>query len=314
MTLGDYIDLVCTKVHRTDLPSREEARKYIASRYQMIYESYPWRDACEVAGTVLPASQTVILPHIADRIMACRWATGITLRNESLWTILQIDPGRFDQVGDPVTYTIYSPSAVHSPPMGNKVLISTSVSSPDFSVSIYGSYQGQDKSETIMLTSAATPVPSTNSYDDIFTLSKYNDTHDLSVRRADTSDEVLYLSAGEKERKHQRLHFHSTPSNTTTALVLYKRHIKPLINDSDAPELAGIDNALLSCSIADMRESERQYAKANMKMEEGVALVKTMADLERHQSESVVRLIPLPLDNEDFHLTGWDGDRNCYVR
>ena len=136
----------------------------------------------------------------------------------------------------------------------------------------------------------------------------------MSVRRTDTAEEVLYLNASETERKHQRLHFHSTATNTTTALVLYKRHIKPLINDSDAPEIAGIDNALLSCSIADMRESERQYAKANIKMEEGVALIKTMADLERHQSESVVRIIPIISDNEDWHLTGNGEGYQRFVR
>src|SRR5262245_62156294 len=176
MTLGDYVDLVCTKVHRTDQPSREEARKYVASRYQMIYESYPWRDACEVAGTDIAATQTVILPHIAERVIACRWASGMTLRNESLWTILQIDPSRFDQIGDPITYTIYSPSAVPTSPAGQRITVSTSTASPDFSVSIYGSYQGEDKNETILLTTSGLPVGSLYAYDDIYTLSKYNNT------------------------------------------------------------------------------------------------------------------------------------------
>ena len=309
MTLGDFVDLVCTKVHRTDEPSRAEARKYIASRYQMIYESYPWRDACEVAATAITASQTVILPYIADRIIGVRWSSGITLRNESLWTILQIDPARFDTQGDPVTYTIYSPSGVYASPAGQQVTVQTVTPSPDFSVSIYGSSQGQDKVESISLTSTLAVV-SRNNYDEIHTLSKYNDSHDLTVRRADNFEEILSLSAAEKERKHQRLHFHSTPTNATSLLVLYKRQIKPLVNDSDAPELAGIDNALLSCSIADMRESERQYAKANAKMEEGVALVRTMADLERHQSESVVRLIPIISDNEDFV---WGSDKSRFL-
>jgi hypothetical protein len=43
MTLSDYIDLVATKLHRTDDASKREARKYIASRYQMIYEGCIWR-------------------------------------------------------------------------------------------------------------------------------------------------------------------------------------------------------------------------------------------------------------------------------
>ena len=309
MTLGDYVDLVTTKVHRTDEPSRAEARKYIASRYQMIYESYPWRDACEVAGIALAATQTVILPHIADRVIGCRWGSGLTLRNDNLWTILQIDPAAFDRIGDPISYTIYSPSAVHTAPPGQQIAVQTTVASPDFQVSVYGAYRGQDKNESIRITGTV-PVVSVNRYDDIYSLSKYNNSHDLTVRAADSSEELLYLSAAEQERKHQRLHFHSAPANTTTALVLYKRQIKPLVNDSDAPELAGIDNALLSCAIADMRESERQYAKANAKLEEGIGLVRTMADLERHQSESVVRLIPIISDNEDFV---WGSDKSSFL-
>jgi hypothetical protein len=303
MTLGDLLDLVTTKVHRTDEPSRAEARKYIASRYQMIYESYPWRDACEVAATPISAAQTVILPHIVDRVIGVRWSSGLTLRNESLWTILQIDPAKFDQAGDPVTYTIYSPSAVAASPGGQQITVQTTIGSADFSVSIYGSWQGRDKKESITL-SSSTAVASIYNYDEIHTLSKYNDTHDLTVRRADNFEEILHLEPAERERNHQRLHFHSTPTNATSLLVLYKRHIKPLINDSDATEIKGMDNALLSCAIADMRESERQYGKASQKLEEGVLLVKTMADLERHQSENVVRLIPIISDNEDYHLTG----------
>lgn len=311
MTLGDYVDLVTTKVHRTDEPSRDEARKYIASRYQMIFESYPWRDACEVAGIALEnTSQIVILPHIADRIIGVRWSSGLTLRNESLWTILQIDPAKFDQTGDPVTYTIYSPSGVAATPGGQMVtLATTQATSVEFSISIYGSYQGQDKNETMSLTGTQ-ELQSVNSYDDIYTLSKYTDAHSLTVRRADNLEEILYLTPAEKERRHQRLHFHSTPTNASVLLVLYKRRINPLVNDSDAPELAGIDNALLSCAIADMRESERQYAKAQAKMDEGVALVKTMADLERHQSENVVRLIPIISDNED---AVWGSDKSFFL-
>lgn len=301
MTLGDMIDLVCTKMHRVDVPSRDEARKYIKARYQTIYESRPWRDVTGVVGVQLNATQTAILPHLVDRVISCRWGQNITLRNEALWTIIEMDPARFDQVGDPLSYSIMSPSGVRREPGGNQLSLLTGQPTPNMIVSIYGSYLGEESEERVNIAGEA-PVLTGHSYDEVFSLSTMDETHDLSVHRADDNSQILFLRADERERRHQRLHFHSTPQNGATALILYKRVFRPLTNDNDAPEIAGIDQALLAFAISDMLEAQRHYSKAAAKIAEASALVSTMADLERHQSAHVVRIIPWVQESDDIRM------------
>jgi hypothetical protein len=102
----------------------------------------------------------------------------------------------------------------------------------------------------------------------------------------------LFLETFETSRAHQRLHFHGTPQTADNVLILYKRKIRPLVNDSDGTEIGGIDNALLSAAIADMLEGQRQYAKAQLKAGEASQLASAAADLETNQSANIIRLIP----------------------
>lgn len=293
MTLSDYIDLTCAKMHRTDDASRREARKYIQSRYQMIYEGCPWRDVCAAMVVPITNEQVTILPYLIDRVIAIRWNNNFSLRNEQLWTEIEIDPNRFDQVGDPISFSIYSPSALAVSPAGHQLAMGTSTATLPFSVSIYGSFQNQDRDEVLTISNNLT-VYNTRPYDEVYSLSKSVSNADLAVSRSDSGAQLLYLRTFEKERTHQRLHFHSTPRNAANGLILYKRTFKPLVNDSDAPQIRGVDNALLSAALSDMQMGQRQYGKAQSLMAESVAMIAVMQDLEKHQSANLVRLVPCP--------------------
>jgi hypothetical protein len=89
MTLDDYVDVICMKMHRTDDASRAEARTYVRARYRTICEAAPWRDLTEVGALPLGGSQETILPHIVGTVIACRWSTNLMLQNDSLWTVPQ---------------------------------------------------------------------------------------------------------------------------------------------------------------------------------------------------------------------------------
>ena len=101
-----------------------------------------------------------------------------------------------------------------------------------------------------------------NRYDEIFSLSLGDRVSDIEIKRADDGIQILFLNTWENERKHQRLHFHATPQNATTALILHKRDFQPLVDDSSAPEIAGIETALEEFAMYDMRQAERQYSMA----------------------------------------------------
>lgn len=293
MTLAEYVDLVCQKCRRNDNPTREEAKTYIRNKYRTIYESKPWRDVSGVIGVPITTADgpVVILPQIIDRVIACRWSDTIPLPHSSLYEIMEINPHRFDEIGDPLSFSIISPSGVAVPPLGQKIRATTSASTPEFKISLHGAYNGDKVSELINMTGNAT-VESFHRYDEIYSLSIGSRQSDIEIKRADDGMQMLFLNTWENERKHQRIHFGSTPQNATTALILHKRDFQPLVDDSSAPEIAGIETALEEFAMYDMRQAERQYSMAQQHLQAASAAVMGMADLERHQSAYKVKIIP----------------------
>jgi hypothetical protein len=292
MTLSELADLVCAKCHRTDDASVTEAKTYLKSRYRMLWDSRPWRDSIGLLSLdSSQVSQITTLPANIDRIMQIRWGGDKTLLPQELGTIFQVDPAMFDRTGSPATFSIISPSGVSSSPGGAPVFVFSSNSSASFKVSIRGSFNGNPKSEVIQV-SGTSQVSSTNNYDEIYSLSKSTTGYPLTVLDSTLSNTILSLDTWETSRTFQRIHFDTIPDEAKTCLILFKRTFRPLVNDSDSPELTGIDNAILASAIADMLEGQRQYGKAQIKMQEASMMASQMADLERHQSASAMQLIP----------------------
>lgn len=290
MTLSGLADLVCAKMHRTDDESRAEAKKYIASRYQMLWEGRPWRDSLGILTLEAAAAQTIILPALVDRVLSVRRGDNATLQNETLSTMFLLDPGRFESIGEAVSFSIVEPSAVAVEPGGGAVTVSTTNADAVITVTLRGTLGAMERTEQLTVLGAA-PVISTLSYDSILSLSKSATDSDLTVTKPGPV-EILSLYKWETSRSHQRLHFHSTPPAAATLLILYKRKFKPLIADSDATEITGIDNAVVAAALADMLEGQRQYAKAQLKASEAAALATAAADQETNQSANIIRIIP----------------------
>lgn len=290
MTLGELADLVCQKTHRTDTQSRTEAKAYIKARYQMLWDSRPWRDSLALLTVTAPAEQTLILPPIVGRVLTARWGDVTTLQVEQLGSLFYLDPGIFDTIGQPATFSIAAPSAVSIEPGGQKLRMTSSDPTTEAVVTVRGMLGNNEKTERVTL-SGTSVVESVNDYDEVLLLSKGSTSVDLTVTNED-GDTLLFLQTWETFKEHQRLHFHGTPRAADTLLVLYKRKIRPLVEESDGTELTGLDNALLASAIADMLEGQRQYAKAQLKASEASQLAAAAADLETHQSASSIRIIP----------------------
>lgn len=290
MTLAQLTNLVCLKCHRTDDQSRTEAQAYIKARYEMMWDSRLWRDSLGLLTVTAPATQTIIMPALAARVVSARWGDVTTLQNEQLGTMFYLDPAKFDTIGQPASFSIIAPSAVEVAPGGQKLSLFSSDDNAAYTVTVRGLLGNTDQTERVTL-SGQSSIPTTNDYDQILSLSKDSEEYDLFVENED-GDTLLSLETWETSRAHQRLHFHSTPDASDSLLILYKRKLKPLVNDSDATEISGIDNALLSASIADMLEGQRQYAKAQLKAGEASSLAKTAVDLEQNQSANIIRMVP----------------------
>jgi hypothetical protein len=256
----------------------------------MLWDSRPWRDSLALLTVTAPAAQVLILPQIVGRVLSARWGDNSTLQVESLGSMFLLDPGKFETIGEPATFSLIAPSAVAVEPDGQKLSMTSSDPATEATVTVRGMLGTSEKTEQITLSGTGS-VQTVNDYDEVLLLSKGSTSVDLTVTNED-GDTLLFLDTWETSRSHQRLHFHGTPAAAENLLILYKRKIRPLVEESDGTELTGLDNALLASAIADMLEGQRQYAKAQLKAGEASQLAAAAADLEVHQSASSIRIIP----------------------
>lgn len=324
MTKKELVDLVCVKMHRTDEPTRQEAAAYVRARYRIIYDSRIWNDTIDPPlvlngtlfynefgvpitddeGNILRsgiAGQVIILPFIVGLVISCRWETQAGLLHvEEMAQQFRLHPETFESVGAPIGFSITSPSATTMSPGGGKISIYSTDTNARYSVSIRGNLGETDRSEVIRA-SGVSPVYSRYSYDHVASLGKDDTSFDLIVEDQ-SGGNLLTLPANESSRLHQRIAFHSTPSNSGALAVLYKRRCRDLISDSDSVEISKIDNMLIAAAIGDMREGERQYGKASLKAQEVMGLMSTAISMEKEQSANNCRIIP-----ELLHSPDWSG-------
>jgi len=291
MTLGEIANLVCLKAHRNDDTALSEAKAYVRARYEMIWNAQLWRDSlCEVVIPANDVAKEMILPAVVDRVLSIA-TDGSDLRCETLQVIYRVDPSRFDAgARSPVDFVILPPSAISSPPNGAQLKFTAD--SPDAfgKVSIRGMHGDEDYSETLTL-NGLNYVFTVYPYDVVFSLSKESAGYGMAVY--DELDfKVLDLPPALTSQAFQRISLLNAPDRQRPMRLLAKRRIKPLIEDSDSPELTGIDNALIAAALGDLLEAMRQYGKAQAKFQESGEFVRQMARLEREQSAGVARIIP----------------------
>lgn len=310
MTLSRYADLVLLKLHLTDDASREEAKKYIRQRYEMIWNAFLWRDS--LVEVLVPSDDTgtrkVILPSLVDRVVNVIWDR-LPMSVESMQLFYQVESWRVNQTQqeNPVKFGIVAPSAIAGPANGEQLTLSSSDPEASFSVSIRG-IRGNDSVEELISISGTDPVTTVGTYDSVLSLSKDTESFPLLVTLSPSGTVVLQLFAHETSKAFQVVNLITVPRDAKSISILGKRVIKPLINDADSPELTGIDNALLAGAIGDMLEGQRQYGKAQTKFTECSQIVEQMTRLERQQSASTVRVIPDIYDYDSYRSDDGIGD------
>ena len=89
-----------------------------------------------------------------------------------------------------------------------------------------------------------------------------------------------------------RLQLLERPERDCQLLVLGKRVFRPLTEDGASGVLVALNNTLIAFAEYDMLERERQYAKANTKLQEANALMTQMREVERYQTAASSQLIP----------------------
>lgn len=99
-------------------------------------------------------------------------------------------------------------------------------------------------------------------------------------------------AAATRSPAYQRIRFFSIPTVATTVSVLAKMKSTSLDYDQEVSTLKNIDNCLIAFVHADLLEYRRQYGKAQSKMQEAVALLQQVIDVEALQEATNARIQP----------------------
>lgn len=291
MTLSEMSDFVCSKVNKTDAASISLCKGYLRSRYEVIYDSALWKDTLMMIN-IAATSHQITIPFAIEHVVALRWnKTEILPVDASM--LFRIDPEIFERSGTPTRFSSLIPVGVNILPVSETIrLVSSSSSDTAVNVLIRGELAGVEQIEILTL-NGITPVTSARSWDLIYTLSKGATLGTITVTGVTSGNTLVTLWDVERERKHARIRLHEKPQDISqNLLILGKRRIRKLTHDLDTPLIRNIDNALIAFATSDMLERERQYGKAQLKIQEGAALLDQAKALHTMQAASGGQLIP----------------------
>lgn len=329
MTLAELARIVTSKVGHTDEESVAVCKDFLRQRYEMVWNEALWKESVgvffETEFATLPPTNTasapifdeVLLNPAIDRPLALRYVSDSksrVLEASDLSATLFSDPGRFERIGDPVSFTITGSQASDHYRNGITLLevFSDSVSDVGQEIRIAedNGITGFRKRETLVLNGTSS-VLTTNTYANPTMISKGATAGRVTVQVPSSSrvtdidiarPKLVELEPHERERQHVKVKIQGQPREQFALITVGKRRFPGLREDLDSPTLSGVDNALIAYAQADMLERERQYGKAAMKVQEGGAMLDQLKRLETHQQATISRVVPATGPQYDYDL------------
>lgn len=314
MQLSELADLVCGKVGKTDDASVAACKSYLRARHEMIVDSYPWKDTLDTFDVEVAAEAThAILPYEVARPWAV-WDqdSGVEIPVGSLTNIIATNPAALSEVGGLLRFVeAASVGWLYPLAAAGSQLSFTSAGSVEITASINGeknlnvfTFPDLTITETLVL-GAYGGAATSSAFKVIHRMTKPSGTY-VFVSQLSTSPVQSWVWPPDStEATFARIRLIRPPTAAVTLGVLGKRKTRHLSEDSDAPMVRNIENALLAFAQADMLERSRQYAKAAAKVQEGTSLVEGARDLERNQSAKESRITPEVAAEEGMHWSQW---------
>lgn len=318
MTLSDMASYICTKTGQSDADSVAAAKTFLARRYQMLWDAALWKESLSIVSVQVPNWSTICsLNFPVDQVVAVRTSsTGLgsqVARPLDQPALMRYDPAVFDQTGIVAGFAMVAPSCLQqvSARSGSDALASYfgfQLSSSDLddttqtvTVTGYGTNSAEsgfprNLAETVALFGAG-GANTVNKYAAVTSITLDQPTAG-AVTMFDVSgfQTVGVIPPGELSTPLlPRINiFGATASSFFKVLV--KRLAIPLAADGQEPELRSCANTLLAYATADMLERQRQYAKAQLKEQQGQSMLQNLLDLEKNQSASEICLVPIDIN------------------
>lgn len=292
MTLLDIVSQACALFGRNDAATLDYARNSCRRWHTSIWNQATWRETNMLVYTVAGGTQFICPPQM-ERVTAVRRSSDLALPPVEIGNVFQLDPGIFERAQGALSFSIMPSVASRVELAGQPVRI-TLTSSADIgqTITIQGQRNGEEVFEAV--TMGGLSQVTTNSFDQFLaSVSKSVTTGAAVLTNAGNSAALVTLQPYQTTVRYCRILFLEQLPENETILVLGKRQCPPIMTDSDSPHLSNIDEALIAYVRADLLRRDRQFSQAAAMVQEAAAHVQTRADLERAQTASAPRLIPL---------------------
>lgn len=321
MTLADMADQVTERIGVTDDHTTLQAKKFLRRRYQVVYDSQLWSDAqVAVPYTVYNGADVVHVPPVLETVLQVRvGASGSSqlLRQINHQQVFQLNPDALDEVGSRVAWTELSPSATLRPLEGNENLTFYSTSVNDTGVEVRVRAQrtiayGSDLVDWTVTIDGTTEVFQSSvglirAVVNVESVSKPVTQGEIRMGKLGSPGSIYArIKASDSHTSYKRvqlLRAAASANASEEALLFYGKHvINPLIHDNDVPQIKNIEEVLIAYTTADMLERERQWGKAQLKVQEGSALLMSRILAERTQKSNSIQIVP---DTETYAEEGY---------
>jgi hypothetical protein len=304
MILGDLAQTVGEKIGMTDAATLALIKKWAGRRHDMICRHALWRDLLNLyTFSVTAAQEEVILPPQIANVVGAKYDQTNLLPADQVFLFIA-DPGIWERTGRAFRFTQPPSIATRVHPSSEKVaLVSASAADTAIEVSLVGELDGEEMRETLTL-NGTSAVQSANSYDVLYSAAKEETAGLVTISGVTSLATLGRIAADETARRYARLRLLETPRDALTLVVLGKRKVPILTNDSDETAFDGMNDALEAFTLGDAYEWQRQTEDAADKRAEAMAMLAEMKAALIYQDASLPQIIPWDGPGEPTELPG----------
>jgi len=240
----------------------------------------------------------LILPQSISQVLAIT-ANDLELRPEDLITQFMCDPSALTESGTASSFSALPSVGINFDLLNGDLYFDLAdPSDAEKKIEVVGRLLGDPTriyKEEVTLAASPSVNATFESYSEITSLSKDATTDTITVKNL-AGTEKFYWYGWETKAEFQRVKLYRRPEYDATdpvqLVVLGKQKIRPMVADTDAPMISGIDNALIKYGTADMLKRQRQYGKAQLETVEGDRLLAVARDAETNQTAKIMRIVP----------------------
>lgn len=263
---------VSNLIERPDAAFLTRIGGYVNQRYRNIAKRRPWIGLCrQITITETVGQNYIVLPGWVEQVIDIhQTSTPVVLALQRYYNFINRHINDKTDTGDPFHATPVGRIGVLASLPSDGVLTLTSTSASDITQTVrvrgYNS-NGVPIDESLAVSGLSTVTgavsfSSTAGMEPFFTKSA-DTVGTITIQRASTT--LAYLGPREFEIFYAKWLLHPQPNVANPLYLTVKKKIQMLTQAEDAPEIAGIDEALIAGAYAHCLEEKRQFQKAAQK-------------------------------------------------